>query len=664
MAAGRRRAARLPGSDKHDAKRKVSAKKSGRPVPFGPVRPLFVYISGLCDICVSYSRVWRLWRSPSAARAQEPVTGACATPDSIAFRGQPVVTDDRSDGATSGSPRRRQSMARTLTKALKDLYATNQFEDVGQSCEIIDGKIGPRLPCARAPRCSPTSRSTGADKVSPTAVKDRVDLLDRQADRPGAGGEGCRPDRFALPERGLLPRQGLGRYGRVGRGDDARLPRRRGASPRHFRRGDSWATRRWPTKTIVGAIGTKPEGFFWWKNGEFDQDKYAEDLAKTIPELYASHGYIDMQVVKDTLIVDREQGKALVRITVNEGPQYKIGDLRGQRRQALLERRHRALLPVRRQAEVRQASCRGDRGPRREPGQRTSSTRTPGKTPPPRCRTRTETRATSTRAFAQSSSDDAAGPDSTPTVDLRWDIDERTPAIVNRVDIFGNDVTTETCIRNQLFMLPGDVFNKERLIQSYRNIANLGFFEQDMPPPETRQANENGDIDLIFHVKEKRTGNVNFGASVGQGTGVGGFVGFDQPNLFGECKRGSLQWQFGQYIRDFSLSYTDPQIRQSNVSGTVSLYNQQSRFIIRDIGQSNTSGGQLQFGFPLAESRFTRLYAELWWRASQLRRRRSGRHDQLQRLLPVDGRPYARSRHATRNSVPVHGSSRETLLSK
>src|SRR6185503_14616306 len=77
---------------------------------------------------------------------------------------------------------------------------------------------------------------------------------------------------------------------------------------------------------IVGAISTKPEGFFWWRNGEFDQDKYAEDLAKTIPALYAAHGYIDMQIVQDTLLVDRENGKALVRLTVNEGAQYKIGE--------------------------------------------------------------------------------------------------------------------------------------------------------------------------------------------------------------------------------------------------------------------------------------------------------------------------------------------------
>ncbi len=200
------------------------------------------------------------------------------------------------------------------------------------------------------------------------------------------------------------------------------------------------------------------------------------------------------------------------------------------------------------------------------------------------------------------------GPDSTPTVDLRWDIDERTPAIINRIDIVGNDVTVESCIRDQLGILPGDVFNQDRLIQSYRSIANLGFFEQDMPPPDERQANDKGDIDLIFHVKEKRTGNINFGASVGQGTGLGGFIGFDQPNLFGECKRASLQWQFGQFIKDFSMSYTDPRIKQSNVSGTVSAYHQQSRFIIRDIGQSTTTGGQIQFGLPLPSTRYTRFY--------------------------------------------------------
>jgi outer membrane protein insertion porin family len=69
-----------------------------------------------------------------------------------------------------------------------------------------------------------------------------------------------------------------------------------------------------------------------------------------------------------------------------------------------------------------------------------------------------------------------------------------------------------------------------------------------------------------------------------------------------------VQWQFGQYIKDFTLSYSDPAIKESNVSGDISLYDQMSRFIIQNIGQSTTQGGQIQFGFPIQNSLLTRFY--------------------------------------------------------
>jgi outer membrane protein insertion porin family len=201
----------------------------------------------------------------------------------------------------------------------------------------------------------------------------------------------------------------------------------------------------------------------------------------------------------------------------------------------------------------------------------------------------------------------AAG-DTTHRVNLRWEVDEGQPAIINRIEIAGNDYTTEACIRDQLVILPGDVFNQDRLIRSWQSIGNMGFFETPVPPPDTRTANENGDVDIVFNVKEKKTGNINFGASVGQGTGIGGFIGLDQPNLFGQCKRGSLQWQFGRYINDFNLSYTDPSIRQSRISGTVNAYHSRSRFRIADLGRSVRTGGSLQFGLPFPRSPFTRLF--------------------------------------------------------
>ena len=73
----------------------------------------------------------------------------------------------------------------------------------------------------------------------------------------------------------------------------------------------------------------------------------------------------------------------------------------------------------------------------------------------------TATTDTSTRASTRWSSGTWA-PTPSPTVNLRWEIDERNPAIVNRIEIVGNDYTVEDCIRRQIFLVPGGVFNQRR----------------------------------------------------------------------------------------------------------------------------------------------------------------------------------------------------------
>ncbi len=163
-------------------------------------------------------------------------------------------------------------------------------------------------------------------------------------------------------------------------------------------------------------------------------------------------------------------------------------------------------------------------------------------------------------------------------------------------------------IREAIILLPGDVFRQDALIRSYQNISNLGFFQQPLPFPDTRPANDQGDVDVIFRVTEKHTGNVNFGASVGQGTGVGGFLGLDEPNLFGQGKKGHFQWQFGKNISDFAVTYTDPAIKESRISGTLDVHNTRLRYTIADLGTLRRRGASLQFGFPVFNDRYTRLF--------------------------------------------------------
>src|SRR5690606_20155778 len=120
------------------------------------------------------------------------------------------------------------------------------------------------------------------------------------------------------------------------------------------------------------------------------------------------------------------------------------------------------------------------------------------------------------------------GPNGEPTVDVTWQVTEGSPFFVNRVIIEGNTYTHESVIRDQLVVLPGDLYSDDRLIQSYRSLAALGFFEAPLPDPESLPDPLSGTVDVVFRVQEKQTGAINFGTSIGGGGygRAGGLSGF------------------------------------------------------------------------------------------------------------------------------------------
>ena len=353
-------------------------------------------------------------------------------------------------------------------------------------------------------------------------------------------------------------------------------------------------------KQILEHMKTRPEGFWWFQSGEYDDEKVTADMREHLPEFYGTQGYVDFQVLGDTLLVDDATGKATLVLRLSEGDPYRIGtfEIVGSRRFSSEE-----LQPFYPFAQEERTGLLGLGGRRRtvyfDQQKWQDATR------------KLQTLYYNNGyIYVQVRSDvlRRTGPDGKPVVDLRWVITEGQPAIVNRVEIRGNDVTHERVIREAIVMIPGDVFRQDALLASYQRVSNLGFFNQPLPFPDTRPANEQGDIDVIFHVSEKRTGNVNFGASVGQGTGVGGFLGLDEPNLFGQGKRGRFQWQFGKNINDFDISFTDPAIRESRISGTISVHNTRVRYTIANVGRLRRQGAGLQFGFPVFGDNYSRLF--------------------------------------------------------
>lgn len=534
--------------------------------------------------------------------AQE-VLGRCTTPDSIAVRGAtrlgPAVVRTES-GLSAGQVLN----ARTVSRAIKDLYETGNFDDVKLVCDLSGANTLLWIEVVERPLLGDID-VTGVKRLSSRTVKERVDMLiGRPIDPAQVARTIERIDSLYESEGYYLarvqPETSLvnGKVKLVFRIDEGRRLAISGIRVN----GNSKIS----DHEIVKNMKTRPEGFWWFRRGEFDEDKYAVDLSEKVPKLYAQRGYVDFEITRDTLIVDRERGKGLIELTVTEGPRYKVGTFAVVGNRRFSSEEIQRFYPFVKEdptiTERMKSLVRGRTAPKdvfdksrwEEATQRVST-------------------AYNNEGYIYASvvprvEREVAGPDSVPIVNLRWEIEERQPAIVNRIEITGNDHTTESCIRDALVILPGDVFNQDRLLRSWQNIGNLGFFDAPVPPPDTRQANDQGDVDIVFNVKEKQTGNINFGASVGQGTGIGGFIGLEQPNLFGQCKRGSLNWQFGGYINDFSLSYSDPSIQQSRISGTVSAYHSRSRFRVGLLGQSIRTGGSIQFGFPVPQSPFSRIF--------------------------------------------------------
>ncbi len=359
---------------------------------------------------------------------------------------------------------------------------------------------------------------------------------------------------------------------------------------------------------IVGKMKTRPEGFFWFQSGEYADTRVREDLDKHIPEFYGSQGYIDFRILRDTLVVDQRNGKARLQIDVDEGTPYRVGSITVDGNRFFTTEQVLSLNPFHGKGgsglSCLLRHCSDSSASFYDQLAWDAATQ--------KLRTQYANEGyIYADVQAQVQRHPPADSGGTGTVDLAWVINERRPAIINRVEIVGNETTHEKVIREGIVILPGDVFRQDMIIRSYQNISNLGFFQQPMPYPDTRPSDPtdpNSDIDLVFHVQEKHTGNVNFGASVGQGAGVGGFLGLEEPNLFGEGKHGKLQWQFGAYISDFSLSYSDPSLWGSRISGTAEVHDSRIRYTVENLGQITSKGTSYQVGLPLPHSRYSRVF--------------------------------------------------------
>ena len=290
---------------------------------------------------------------------------------------------------------------------------------------------------------------------------------------------------------------------------------------------------------LRGKMSNKQKSLF--RSGNFNKLKYSEDKEKII-EFYNKKGYIDAQIVSDTLILDDEQKHLTIRMVVKEGPKYRFGTSVFSGNKLFSSKKLSS------QLKYDEGDIYNREKYEESVGELYSLYQEDGYI--------------HARIFDNLSTHDS-------TVDISFEISEGVPAKINLVRIEGNTKTKEKVIRRELYSAPGQIFRRSVLLRSVRNAMMLNYFEKVEPDFKVL---DNGDVDLILKIAEKPTGQFNVGAGYSGQDKLVGTVGLGIPNFRGNGQNVDLRVEFGGRRNSFSLGFTEPWLLDTPTSFGFDIY--------------------------------------------------------------------------------------------
>ncbi len=158
-------------------------------------------------------------------------------------------------------------------------------------------------------------------------------------------------------------------------------------------------------------------------------------------------------------------------------------------------------------------------------------------------------------------------------IDMEIRISEGKPAYFNKVSVVGNDKTNDHVIYRMLRTRPGQLYSKENVVRSVRELGQLGFFDAQEISPNFNNPNPNeGTIDMEYSVKETGSSQIELQG----GYGGGGFIGtlglsfnnFSIKDIFkkeaykpipmGDGQKLALRLQASRFYQTYSFSFSEP----------------------------------------------------------------------------------------------------------
>ncbi len=159
------------------------------------------------------------------------------------------------------------------------------------------------------------------------------------------------------------------------------------------------------------------------------------------------------------------------------------------------------------------------------------------------------------------------------SIDLEIRMHEGKQATVNRVSIKGNTKTNDHVALREVQTRPGQLFSRDRLIRSQRQLAQLKYFDAEKLTPSVNPNPEDGTVDIGYEVTETSADQIELSGGWGYGRIVGtlglSFNNFSLRNITnlkswkpipaGDGQKLSLRFQtYGKGYYSYSFSFTEP----------------------------------------------------------------------------------------------------------
>jgi outer membrane protein insertion porin family len=336
-------------------------------------------------------------------------------------------------------------------------------------------------------------------------------------------------------------------------------------------------------KELRSELKTKKRWMFSWLlgTGYFQQEDFDGDRDR-LADFYRNHGYLDFEI-KDVKLDRPNTNAMVVKFFVNEGRQYKVGDVKITGSKIFTDAEivsglHKVHEDEHAKGRLGVHGLPMDSGDVFKPDGLTKDTDLIEDF-------------YGSKGYVDIAQGQALHVNRVPnvetgTMDLEFVLDDSEKAHVQKIEIRGNLKTKDKVLRRELAISPGDVFDMVRVKISKQRLEGLEFFDRVDVRPEPLDPPTPGEKNLIVNVEEKGTGNFTVGAGINSDSGLVGYAEVSQNNfdLFkppyftGAGQKIRLRVQIGTELQDYELSFVEPWFLNRKLSLGVDLYRHQLNY--------------------------------------------------------------------------------------